>query len=276
MSSNRVLLQGFPTRLNKRGISEATCQKYKIHKDSDRLRFYYHSADGVIVGCKTKTKDKDFKYEGQTDGTFFGQHLWPSNGKMVVITEGELDAASVYQVLRTWPVVSLPSGAAGAKKSIKKNLEWLQGYTKVVLLFDDDEAGRSAAKEAASVLSPGKVFIGFVEGYKDASDALQADDLKAITRAVWDAKPYRPDGIVDGKSLLDLVTTPNPPNDYDYPYRPQPSTQWCPIWRACHHYCRIWHRKSSFCRELATHFYKMEDGSVTWLLKNQTDVLLWA
>ena len=23
-------------------------------------------------------------------------------------------------------------------------------------------------------------------------------------------------------------------------------------------------------------FYKMEDGSVTWLLKNQTDVLLWA
>ena len=166
MSSNRVLLQGFPTRLNKRGISEATCQKYKIHKDSDRLRFYYHSADGVIVGCKTKTKDKDFKYEGQTDGTFFGQHLWPSNGKMVVITEGELDAASVYQVLRTWPVVSLPSGAAGAKKSIKKNLEWLQGYTKVVLLFDDDEAGRAAAKEAASVLSPGKVFIGFVEDTK--------------------------------------------------------------------------------------------------------------
>ena len=85
---------------------------------------------------------------------------------MVVITEGELDAASVYQVLRTWPVVSLPSGAAGAKKSIKKNLEWLQGYTKVVLLFDDDEAGRSAAKEAASVLSPGKVFIGFVEDAK--------------------------------------------------------------------------------------------------------------
>jgi twinkle protein len=259
MSSNRVLLQGFPTRLNKRGISEATCQKYKIHKDSDRLRFYYHSADGVIVGCKTKSKDKDFKYEGQTDGTFFGQHLFPSTGKMVVITEGELDAASVYQVLRTWPVVSLPSGAAGAKKSIKKNLEWLQGYTKVVLLFDDDEAGRAAAKEAASVLTPGKVFIGFVEGYKDASDALQADDLRAITRAVWDAKPYRPDGIVDGKSLLDLVTTPNPPNDYDYPYeRLNQVLNGVRYGELVTITAGSGIGKSSFCRELATHF--LQDG----------------
>jgi len=219
MSNQRVSLEGFPTRLNRRNISESTCQKYRIHKDGDRLRFYYHSADGELVGCKTKTKDKIFRYEGITEGTFFGQHLWPSQGKMVVITEGELDAASVYQVLRTWPVVSLPNGSAAAKKSIKANLEWLQGYTKVVLLFDNDEAGRSAAKEAASVLPPGKVFINFLEGYKDASDALQADDLASITRAVWDAKPYRPDGIIDGKSLLELVTTPNPPNDYDYPFK---------------------------------------------------------
>ena len=134
---------------------------------------------------------------------------------MVVITEGELDCASVYQVLRRGPLFLYPTDRP-LPKSIKTNLEWLQGYQKIVLLFDNDEAGRNAAKEAASVLPPGKVFISFFDQYKDASDALQADDLTAITRAVWDAKPYRPDGIVDGKSLLELVTTPNPPNDYEY------------------------------------------------------------
>ena len=278
MSVSAVSLEGYAQRLNKRKISESTCQRYNIRRDGDRLRFYYYSADGRVVGCKTKTKDKNFSYEGQTEGTFFGQHLWPSQGKMVVITEGELDCASVYQVLRTWPVVSLPNGSAAAKKSIKTNLEWLQGYKKVVLLFDNDEAGRTAAKEAAAVLPPGKVYISFFNEYKDASDALQANDIKAIERAVWDAKPYRPDGIVDGKSLLELVTTPNPPNDYDYGFKGLdnllhgirygelllPSLQ-----------AQVSASPASV-GSLRLIFFKQEDGSVIWHWKNQTDVLLWA
>jgi len=85
-------------------------------------------------------------------------------------------------------------------------------------MFDDDEPGRDAAKAAASVLPAGKVKIGKVQGHKDASDALQANDLTALKNAVFLAEEYRPDGIVDGKTLLQLVTTPNPPNDHDYPY----------------------------------------------------------
>ena len=271
MSVSAISLEGYAQRLNKRKIDEATCSKYRIHRDGDRLRFYYHSADGKVVGCKTKTKDKNFSYEGQTEGTFFGQHLWPSQGKMVVITEGELDAASVYQVLRTWPVVSLPNGSAAAKKSIKTNLEWLQGYKKVVLLFDNDEAGRTAAKEAAAVLPPGKVYISFFNEYKDASDALQANDIKAIERAVWDAKPYRPDGIVDGKSLLELVTTPNPPNDYDYGFKGLDNLL---------HGIRYGELvtltagsgigKSSFCRQLATHLLQA-GGRVGYLALEESN-----
>ena len=69
-------------------------------------------------------------------------------------------------------------------------------------------------------MPPGKVYIGFLEDYKDASDALQADDTEAI-RAVcnYDHQQHRPDGIVDAKTLLELVTTPQPPSDYDYPYQ---------------------------------------------------------
>jgi twinkle protein len=169
-----------------------------------------------LCGIKSKTKDKDFFYEGETDGSFFGQHLFPNNGKRIYIYEGELDAASGAEVLPTWPHVSLPNGAASAKKSIQKNLEFLQGYSEIVLFFDNDEPGRKASEEAASVLPPGSVFIARMDKFKDASDALQAKEVDTLKRAMWNASPYRPDGIVDARNLLELVTTPNPPHDYEY------------------------------------------------------------
>ena len=212
--------KGEPVRLKNRNLDQSTCQKYRICKDGDQLRFHYYSNDGRLLGAKVKTKDKQFKYEGDTDGSFFGQHLFPSSGKRVVITEGELDAASTFQAMPGWQMVSLPNGAASAKKSIQKNLQWLQGYDEVCLFFDNDEAGYKATQEAASVLPPGKVTIANLKhDYKDASEALSAHDTEAICRAVWDAKPYRPDGIVDGKTLLELVSTPTPPSDHDYPFQ---------------------------------------------------------
>ena len=246
---------GEPVRLNKRNLSEDTCKKYRILKYGDTLRFNYYTADGRLIGAKVKTKDKQFKYEGETDGTFFGQHLFPNSGKRVVITEGELDAASCYQAMPGWQMVSLPSGAASAKKSIQKNLEWLQGYDEVCLFFDNDDAGYKATQEAASVLPPGKVTIANLShDYKDASDALQSKDTQAICKAIWDAKPYRPDGIVDAKNLLELVTTPNPPHDHEYPYNGLNTKL---------HGIRYGELvtitagsgigKSSFCRDLATH-----------------------
>jgi twinkle protein len=216
---DRVNIQGSAERLVKRKLSEDICRKYKIYRDGNKLRFYYHDISGIIKGAKIKTKDKQFTYEGESPGNFFGQHLFPTTGKRVVITEGELDAASCQEAMPGWQMVSLPSGAASAKKSIQRNMEWLQGYEEVVLFFDNDPAGINAASEAAAVLPPGKVKIARLSEYKDASDALQVNDAESIRRAIWDAKTYRPDGIIEGKSLLELVTTPNPPNDYDYPFQ---------------------------------------------------------
>jgi len=253
MSSN-VHLKGSAERLPKRGISEKVCQQYKIYRDGDVLRFHYFDSSGILKGCKVKTKNKVFSYEGEVPGTLFGQHLFPSSGKRVVITEGELDAASCQEVMSGWPMVSLPGGAGTAKKSVQRAYEWLQGYEEIVLFFDNDEAGRKATEEAASVLPPGKCKIASLQGdYKDASDALSANDPEAVRRAIWDAKPYRPDGIVDGKSLLELVTTPSPPSNHDYPFQGL---------QAKLHGIRYGELvtitagsgigKSSFCRELAT------------------------
>ena len=212
-------LKGSAERLHSRGLSEKVCQQYKIFVDGNNLRFHYFSDDGVLKGAKVKTKKKIFTYEGESDGTFFGQHLFPSTGKRVVITEGELDAASCAEVMPGWPMVSLPSGAASAKKSVQRNLQWLQGYEEIVLFFDNDDPGREATEATCQVLPPGKCKIAFLQGdYKDASDALAASDPEAIRRAIWDARSYRPDGIVSGQDLLKLITTPQEESIHDYPY----------------------------------------------------------
>ena len=248
-------LKGSPEPLPKRRISEEVCKKYRVNRDGSRLYFHYFNSDGICTGAKVKTTDKQFTWDGNnSDHSLFGQHLFPSSGKRVVITEGEIDALSCQEAMPGWPMVSIPDGAASAKRSIQRQLEWLQGYQEIVLFFDNDDAGRQAAKDAASILPPGKCTIARLDGWKDASDALQEGAAQAIREAIWNATPYRPDGIVDAKSLLEVITTPNPPCAHEYPYVGLQSKL---------HGIRYGELvtitagsgigKSSFCRELATH-----------------------
>ena len=249
-----VNFKGSAQRLQKRRISEAVCQFFKIYRDEAYLRFPYFDGSGRLKGFKVKTKNKDFKYEGETTDTLFGQHLFPNSGKRIVITEGELDAASCYQAMENWPMVSLPHGAASAKKDIQKQIPFLQGYQEIILFFDKDEAGLRATEQVATLLPQGTVKIAHLaDPYKDASDALQNDDPDAIRRAIWDAKPYQPDGIVDGKSLLELVTTPTPPCDHTYTLQGlQEKTHGIRFGELTTITAGTGQGKSTFCRQLAT------------------------
>ena len=179
-SKTRPQFLGEAEALRKRGISEATNNFYRIYRYGNTLRFPYYSPDGTVVGFKIKTKSKDFHYEGGSTTTLFGQHLFPTSGKRIVITEGELDAASCYEVMSGWPMVSLPHGAASAKKDLQKQIPFLQGYQEIVLFFDNDDAGRKATELASGILPSGRVKVARLDNYKDASDALQAGDTDSI------------------------------------------------------------------------------------------------
>ena len=252
--SKSVYLTGSAERLHKRNISEKTNKFYQIYVDGNELKFPYYDESGVLQGIKTKTKKKDFRYEGVSTDTLFGQYRFPTSGKRIVVTEGELDAASCYEAMSGWPMVSLPHGAASAKKDIQKQIPLFQGYQEIILFFDADAAGRQATEEAASILPPGKVSIARLEEYKDASEALQAHDAEAIRKAIWEAKPYRPDGIVEGKTLFEVVTTPTPPADHDYPFQGlNDKLHGIRYQELTTVTSGSGQGKSTFCRQLATH-----------------------
>lgn len=189
--------------IKSRKISQDTCKKYGyvIHRGRQIARYY---KERKVVALHTRTKDKQFYWEGDQKGIeLFGQHLWRSGGRKLTITEGELDCLSIAEVWNCkWPVVSLPSGAQSAVKAIKNNLEFIESFQEIVLAFDQDEAGKAAVEKVVPLLAPGKVqVVDYPEGCKDASDVLCKVGHKAIERMVWDAKPYRPDGIVHAASM---------------------------------------------------------------------------
>ena len=207
--------------LKGRNLREETLKKFNVRYDHDTktIRFPYYSQAGQLVGFKSRDTDKDFRWTGKNeDHALFGQQLW-GRGKEIVITEGELDCLSVYQIRPTWPVVSLPNGAAGAKKALQHQLKWLMGFESIILFFDSDEPGQQAAQDCASLFPHDKLFIARLDSYKDANEALIAKDYEAITSTVlWNKKPYSPKTVIDGRDLFSLATRPLHGRDADWPF----------------------------------------------------------
>ena len=144
-----------------RGITEKTMRLYgyeSISKDGKKAEIASFYQDGKIVAQHLRGPNKTFRWIGEASNpSLWGQNLWKNGGKRLIITEGEYDCMTVSQLFNNkWAVVSLPNGAAGAVKAIKDNLEFVNSYDEVVLMFDMDDAGRDAAKSVAEFLPPNK------------------------------------------------------------------------------------------------------------------------
>jgi twinkle protein len=162
---NGALIRFTPTELTKRRISEDTCRKwgYGVAQfDGKNVQVAtYTDSQGNPVAQKLRFPNKDFIILGDIkSAVLYGQNLWRDTGKMVIVTEGEIDALSVSEIQSNkWPVVSIPTGASGAVKAIKKSLDWLQTFESVILMFDNDEPGQEAARKCAELFAPGKCKI---------------------------------------------------------------------------------------------------------------------
>jgi twinkle protein len=103
--------------------------------------------------------------------------------------------------------VSLPQGAGSAKKAITKALQFLEGFEKVVLCFDEDEPGRKALEDVLPLFSPGKAHIAKLP-VKDANDMVKAGRSKELVDAIWSAAPYRPSAIIDLDDIFEEACQP--------------------------------------------------------------------
>jgi len=208
--------------LPKRRIKLDTMRKFGVFTpgwNGERVQVYpYFNAQGEPAGQKLRTSDKSsfpfLKAEGYqplAECQLFGRHVFGDRfDRQVIICEGELDAMSVAQEtdFKT-AVVSVNSGAQSAAKVLKANYLWLDRFEEIILWLDDDEPGQLATEECAKLFKVGKVRIAKAgNGFKDASDLLQADRPGDIKAAIYSAVKWRPKGIVNAADNEDDVTTP--------------------------------------------------------------------
>lgn len=190
--------------LVKRKISERTLRKFNYGIANGKHVANYYNKEGKRVAQKFRDKDKKFAWLGDTkSSTLFGQHVFTPNQKLrIVLTEGEIDALSIAEIQDCkYPVVSVPNGAPAAVKDVKKNLEYLMGFEEVLICFDMDEVGQEAARKVAQLFPPRKAKIVNLP-LKDANDMLVANRASELQKALWDAKPYTPEGIISGEDIV--------------------------------------------------------------------------
>jgi len=200
---------------NIRGLDPEVAKIYGIQlqlgADDTPIRYAFKHPENIKYrGYEEKvfwTKDR-----GITMDSLFGP-LSNAGGKRLYLTEGEFDAASLFQVLgKTYPVKSLPS-AAISEKFIKKNIEYIKSFQEVVYAGELDDAGRRAAEKLYAAI-PEKFYYVPLTKWKDANEFLMNGDGETLKWAALKPQRYSPDNFFCTDDAVEKALLEENPYEY--------------------------------------------------------------
>ena len=212
-----------------RGIDKRVTELFDVkvaYSESDgstiTKHYYPRTKEGQVSGYEVRNVlSKGFSSIGDGKGSLelFGQALAKkNNNKKLFITEGACDAMALYQaiVLNTPSkfqsfkpsVVSLTRGSATGLKDILNNRDFVEKFSEVILVLDNDDAGRKAR---ASILKTFHTFKVVELPLKDANDMLVEGRAKELYDAcMWGSEVVRQGEVVevDDKLIEEALTRP--------------------------------------------------------------------
>ena len=198
-----------------RGLDEDVAKLYNIQlqygENNTPVRYAFKYPNNVKYRGYEEKKFWTKERGAPTD--LFGPDFNAGSSKRIYITEGEFDAASLYQVLgKSYPVKSLPS-ASLSEKFIKDNFEYLNAFEMVVYAGELDAAGKGAAQKLYSMM-PDKFYYVPMSKWKDANEFLMKGDGDDLKWAALKPQRFSPDNFFVGDLEVEkAITTENP---YEY------------------------------------------------------------
>lgn len=199
-----------------RGIDEDVAKLYGIQLQLD--------ADGEPVRYAFKYKHTT-KYRGATEKKFwlkdrgvklhelFGPDFNAGSSKKIYITEGEFDAASLYQVLgKGLPVVSLPSSSFGDDFVVKTH-DYLSKFEQIIYAGELDDAGKKAAERLYKAY-PEKFYFVPMTKWKDANEFLEMGDGEDLKWAALKPQRYSPDNFYCSDQEFEEILRQENPYEY--------------------------------------------------------------
>ena len=174
-----------------------------------------YTRDGKLVRWKIKLLDKKMMWsvgDTQENDPYNWEAAKAVGGKTLYITEGEEDCIALRLILRTlnrgtayeeldFATISLSDGSDSVHKCLARKAEEIkQRWQEVVIVFDNDEPGKKAAREACRLL-PGAMVAQLPSN--DANECLKRGQLKNCRDSViFRAARPLPTALVDKGVLL--------------------------------------------------------------------------
>jgi twinkle protein len=209
------------TNKSVRGLSSATLDFYHVQHDGEVFHLPYNSGKAFKIR-PVKPKAHPTKTTGQFKeaGLFGMERFSQASASAITITEGEADAMAVFQMMGSkYPAVSIKNGAQHARACCEEAYEYINAFDKVYICFDNDEVGKEAAADVASLFDPNKTYVVELTKHKDANDYLIAGDDKEFARVWWNTKRWRPKGIVSGyDEVTGILGAPGNSSIATYPF----------------------------------------------------------
>jgi twinkle protein len=192
-----------------RGISKETMEAFgvytKVNSEGAPISIGFpYSKETIKV---RSIAEKNFHSIGDMkNATLFGKDKFPAGcARSITITEGELDALSVYQMLGSaYPVVSVRSSSSG-ESDCKKERDYLNSFDRIYLCLDGDARGQEAKARIARLFDFNKVYDVKLSDYKDANAYLEAGKTEQFKRIWWNSKRFLPEGILSSFAEFDKI-----------------------------------------------------------------------
>lgn len=211
-----------------RGITKETMKffevKSKINAEGEPIgiKFPYPNNAAKIRNLETDKSSRQFYTEGNVNKAgLFGYNKFSIGGaKYVTITEGELDALSLWQVLSSngnSPVCSVQSASTAARDAATCR-SWLNSYERIYLAFDNDEAGREATRAVAKLFDYNKIYVVKFTKRKDANDYLVAGESDELKKIWWNAKKYLPETVISSFHEFEKILKEPLKQSVSYPF----------------------------------------------------------
>jgi twinkle protein len=188
-----------------RGLTKKTLEFYniktKVDKDGKPVSDGFVYPNGQV---KVRLLDKkEFYWTGSSEdkpGLFGRDRFNQGAHDAIIITEGEYDAATAYQVLHV-PAVSVRSSSSGAG-DVAVVRSFVDAHKKIYLGFDADGPGRATRDAVARLFDYNKVYVLDWDRRKDANEFLQHGEADEIRNIFANAKKYLPETVVN----IDIAT----------------------------------------------------------------------
>lgn len=200
-NASPILLKVPKNYVSLRGISDKTMAAFDVRavansftSEPEKLIFPYGDDSQKV----RLLKSKDFiAYGKMSSASLFGKDKFvPGQNMAITITEGELDALSVYQMLGSkYPVVSVRSSST-AREDCSRAREYLNSFDRIYLCLDNDPPGEKATKEIASLFDINKLYFVKLGAFNDPNEMLQAGKEKEFVSIWFNAKKFVPRGII--------------------------------------------------------------------------------